>query len=587
MNHLFRFGRTVSVLKPSQVFWRLRYRLIRKLEASSLYDVSRSVGREISACGLDFTRVPTPIDTTTSSTAKRTLSELRSGRLTLLNQTMAWPENDRWFMQGGREQDRLWKYTLHYHGWIADLARGFVAEQDEEYLRQIESHLESWLSDCRLGEPGFSHYPWNSYAIATRLDQWRQLVCLLPDSFWQERTQLQKQFARSVAAQAAYLHSHIEWDLRANHLMRDALGLACAGRMLEGELPCKWLAAAAKIIRSQLVEQVLKDGGHFERSMMYHLEMMHDLLKLSSLVDNATAGVIRETWARMAEYAAWFQHSDGSSFQHNDGSVTVPRSTLEMGTLLGIDLDLTQRSGCHWFRESGLVVWRGDPWTIFFDAGEVGPTYQPGHAHADTLMVECSYREHRLFIDPGTHSYDHDERRRYDRATRSHNTVCIDGQDSSEVWHIFRVGRRARPLDVKVQAGDDHFEATGAHDGYDHLHGSPRHRRTIKLASTNTLEISDDVTSRPDLETDHEVAGGFLVDPVWEIEQATQGWRLTCADEVVDVELQCDRTLELSTASVYAHPQYGIETVAMRIEWSYTGSLPLKVCIRISGRSHR
>ena len=37
-----------------------------------------------------------------------------------------------------------------------------------------------------------------------------------------------------------------------------------------------------------------------------------------------------------------------------------------------------------------------------------------------------------------------DERRRYDRSTAAHNTVSIDGTDSSEVWQIFRVGRRAK-----------------------------------------------------------------------------------------------------------------------------------------------
>src|SRR5207248_1950066 len=118
---------------------------------------------------------------------------------------------------------------------------------------------------------------------------------------------------------------------------------------------------------------------------------------------------------------------------------------------------------------------------LFFDAGPVGPDYQPGHAHADTLSIECSYRAERLIVDPGTFSYDRDARRNYDRSTAAHNTVSVDGQNSSEVWHIFRVGRRAYPRDVEVVLGSDSFRASASHDGYDQLPGRPRHWRQVEV----------------------------------------------------------------------------------------------------------
>ena len=128
---------------------------------------------------------------------------------------------------------------------------------------------------------------------------------------------------------------------------------------------------------------------------------------------------------------------------------------LSLAARLGVKVDPAPRRGCQFFPYAGMVVRHGDPWTVFFDVGPVGPDYQPGHAHADTLALETSYRGSRLFVDPGTFAYDRDERRHYDRSTAAHNTVCIDGRDSSEVWHIFRVGRRAYPLDVRVDCGSE------------------------------------------------------------------------------------------------------------------------------------
>ena len=39
---------------------------------------------------------------------------------------------------------------------------------------------------------------------------------------------------RSLWQQASWLAGHLEWDLRANHLMRDLAGLATAGRFFAG-----------------------------------------------------------------------------------------------------------------------------------------------------------------------------------------------------------------------------------------------------------------------------------------------------------------------------------------------------------------
>jgi uncharacterized heparinase superfamily protein len=118
----------------------------------------------------------------------------------------------------------------------------------------------------------------------------------------------------------------------------------------------------------------------------------------------------------------------------------------------------------------------------------VGPDYQPGHTHCDTLSYELCVAGQRVVVDAGTHSYGLDEWRDLARRTSSHNTVQLDGCEQSEIWGAFRVGRRARPLRATLSAWQDgRLLFSGSHDGYRHLPGHPRHERRIVMVATGPL----------------------------------------------------------------------------------------------------
>ena len=60
------------------------------------------------------------------------------------------------------------------------------------------------------------------------------------------------------------------------------LRLSFSGIYFEGFEAQNWLSKGMKILRSDS-EQVLKDGGHFELSPMYHALAIEDLLDLINL----------------------------------------------------------------------------------------------------------------------------------------------------------------------------------------------------------------------------------------------------------------------------------------------------------------
>jgi len=214
-----------------------------------------------------------------------------------------------------------------------------------------------------------------------------------------------------------------------------------------------------------------------------------------------------------------------------------------------------------------------NPWTVFFDVGPIGPDYQPGHAHADTLTLETSFSGRRLFVDPGTYAYD-DARRRYDRSTDAHNTVCIDARDTSEVWHIFRVGRRAYAHHVSVEFNADGFTAGAAHDGYASLPGGPKHARTVSITNQRELRITDRVDGRGT----HSLSGGWLLAPGWSAEAAPGGWRVSRDGQGVSVNVKGPAETKLGLERRPYHPEYGLEIETVRLCWILESSrLPAEI----------
>jgi uncharacterized heparinase superfamily protein len=578
-------ARTVAHLRLSQIFWRGRYALRRRYLLSSH---TESPPLPAEACqGDPLTQLgeqlrehdfPSAADAPMIGDQAAIVERLSRGVFRHLNEEGPLGRPPDWLL-GPRDRGRLWTVTLHYHHWAWELAAiaaadGSCAAQAGDLYRE---YLDDWIKRCDLSRPGALHLAWNSYAIGTRLEQWGLSALRLGPGWWSANPEFAQRLLTSLWRQAHHLVNNIEWDLRGNHLVRDAVGLAWAGRFFDGPDAPPWLAQAAQLARDQAREQVLPDGGHFERSPMYHRHVMHDFDTLAHLVKDPTARTqLSSVVARMQEFASWTRHPDGDVALLNDAALDEEPSSTQASPAQ----TATEPRGGRHFADTGLAVWHGAKWTLFFDVGPLGPDYQPGHGHADNLTLECSYGGQRLFVDPGTHSYDHDERRAYDRSTAAHNTVCVDGTDSSEVWHIFRVGRRARPIDVQVTADETHFDAAAAHDGYRHL-GGVIHRRRVQLAGDETLTITDRVEGTGS----HQLEGGWLLAPDWIAAPTEGGWILQHTYHRLRVQLLGPRHLELSLENKPWHPRFGIEIPTTRLVWRYAGTLPFELKTSVAAKT--
>ena len=378
-------------------------------------------------------------------------------------------------------REKLWLYNLHY---FEDL----LAPSDETQRRAQGALVLRWLREnpARLG------HGWEPYPTSLRIVNWIKWSCagatLDPDA-WQ-----------SLAVQARWLGRRIEWHLLANHLFVNGKALVFAGLAFNGPEAHRWLEQGLAILREQVPEQVLGDGAHFERSPMYHALILEDLLDLinasrtfTGRIDTATVARWRTAAAAMLSWQRAMTHPDGDPSFFNDAAfgIAPKRDELEAyGARLGVEARAAP-SPC-WLRESGYVRASTETAVLLCDIAPVGPDEQPGHAHADTLSFELSIGGHRVAVNTGTSTYLPGALRKFERSTRAHNTVEIDGLDSSEVWGAFRVGRRARVSQESVQSDGTGTLISATHDGYGWLPGAPTHTRSWHFRP-GELTISDEI----------------------------------------------------------------------------------------------
>jgi uncharacterized heparinase superfamily protein len=370
--------------------------------------------------------------------------------------------------------EKLWLYNLHY---FDDLTT--AAAKSSKLHREL---LELWIE----GNPPGRGNGWEPYPISLRVVNWIKWVLAgnTPPAH----------FVQSLAMQVRFLCERLEYHLLGNHLFANAKALVFAGMFFNGTEAEKWFSWGMAILRKEIPEQILSDGAHFERTPMYHTIILEDMLDMANLFQ-AYGKDLPTSWRdkieAMLTWLAGMIHPDGQISLFNDSALGIAAEPEEIFAYAGcLRLDSEKKKTNHQFLsfpESGYIRWESDSALVLLDVGEIGPEYLPGHAHADTLSFEMSLYGQRVIVDSGTSCYGISDERLRQRQTSAHNTVSVDGEDSSEVWSGFRVARRARPCDMAISEHQGKVKVRCSHDGYLRLPGKVKHRREWTLAEQEVI----------------------------------------------------------------------------------------------------
>jgi uncharacterized heparinase superfamily protein len=381
--------------------------------------------------------------------------------------------------------ERLWIYNLHY---FDDLNAHGAAQRHHWH----EGLLRRWVAE----NPPAAGPGWEPYPLSRRIVNWVKWAlggnCLPPAC------------DGSLAVQARWLMRRLEFHILGNHLLANGKALIHAGLYFEGVEADRWYARGSDIVARQLREQVLDDGGHFERSTMYHAIVLEDLLDLVNLLAAYGRDPPAE-WlgavARMRKWLGMMRHPDGEIAFFNDAAFGIASRPAELEAyasrlaLPAVNTD--PQLPLVVLGASGYVRAAVGPASLICDCAPLGPEYLPAHAHADTLSFELSLAGQRVLVNSGTSLYGTSAERQRQRGTAAHNTVAIDGRDSSEVWSGFRVARRAHARLHAATVSTTGVSIDASHDGYRRLSGRNEHRRRWVL-DTSSLSVEDRISGEFD-----------------------------------------------------------------------------------------
>lgn len=454
MNKYIRLFNTIKYLKFTQIYFRLFY-------------FARARFRKISRFKYEFINEPQNVRPVKLADSCEYYSSYKDGVFHMLNLSKNFTGAIDWNFS---EYGKLWTYNLTYFEYLK-------VKEDVNLIYDFIKNIES-VKD------GLEPFP-----ISLRGINWIKFLA---------RYEIKnKKIDDSLYAQYYILLDNVEYHLLGNHLLENGFSLLFGAYYFQDEVLYK---KAKEILTKELNEQILDDGAHFELSPMYHQLMLFRVLDCINLViGNLLLVISEEEQLKLKELLIskaqvmlqWLNHisyQNGEIPLLNDSANKIAPTTEQLNEYakrLQINQSLITN---YQLQSSGYRKIKRENYECIVDVGEVGASYIPGHAHADTFNFELYIKNKPFVVDTGLSTYNIGKQRDFERSTKAHNTVEINETSSSEVWGGFRVGNRANI--VNVVRNIDHIKAT--HDGYMKKFGI-LHTRTW-VFEENKIIISDSLS---------------------------------------------------------------------------------------------
>lgn len=421
--NLVRLFNTVRYLKPKQVFYQFRKKRILSSKPTFtkepiMPDFEGGLFvHELDACE-DFL-------------SRFEINKIMKGELTFLHHSRV----VNWTNWAVPDVLPLWEFNLHYFEYIIPIAYQYNRTQNRDYYDFIKEAILGWIANNNK----YHESAWHPYTISMRIPNWLIAFELCVDLFADDR-EFQNVVWKSIFDQYTALKERIEYWILGNHYFENLKCLViCSLVFRKSNEYNKYVSLLLK----ELSEQILTDGVHFELSLMYHKIIIEDLIRLVFFLRTYSCKEVDDLLYFInimisALYSLEF--GLGRTPLFNDAADNVSKPSKELLMVVEKELSIVPDKMNN-FIESGYFKRYGDRYSLIFDAGKIGPDYQPGHAHCDCLSFELSFDNIPLFVNAGTYQYQGKDRSFF-RSTRAHNTFMVGDREQSDLWGEHRAGNR-------------------------------------------------------------------------------------------------------------------------------------------------
>src|SRR5690606_35630512 len=277
-----------------------------------------------------------------------------------LNLSKTFEKEINWDFQG---YGKLWNYNLQYFDYLfqPDLS-------EEDKIQLLRSFYRFMVDKKMLLEP----YPVSLRAIN----------CI---KFYSQNQIQDNELLGYLYQELSYLHRHYEYHIMGNHLLENAFAMLMGGVFFQR---IEWSTKAQEILKSELTEQILKDGGHFEQSPMYHNIILFRVLELIDSYSKYSGKnmlfleFLKPTASKMISWLRNMSFENGEFPHFNDSADGI---CLSLNELVQYSQELSISVQNLPLGESGYRKYKTDNYECIFDIGAIKPIYQPGHSHADSF----------------------------------------------------------------------------------------------------------------------------------------------------------------------------------------------------------
>jgi hypothetical protein len=454
--------------------------------------------------------------------------------------------------------DPEWKYCLHRQEYLTELGRAYWYTGNERYTLAWKRILGDWIRENPMPDLQWMlQLPSETSRIEfMRAGNWRPLTLgiriytafvpcfhhfLRSPNFTADFlvTVLTSMVEHARHLRLYYTRHKSYFNVSPNWGLMESNGLAHMGILFpEFREADDWTAEAMSRLEEQIRLQVLPDGMQVERAFGYHLVSAFCFLQILDLAERNHIRV-SDTYRRVAERMAQFvlsvmkphgvypmlrdgDESDvfGDRASHglweDINNLNMLEDSNDLRWVLKTAARMFHRKdmlyvathgrhgappelGSIGMPDAGFFVmrtgWKHDDLYMVFTCGDLGVMDQGCvHGHADALSVDVSGYGATLLIDPGRYLYEGPWRIWF-KSTKAHNTVAVDGRDSSELADEWMFQTKARSV-LNCWSTTERFDyVDGRHEGYQRLQDPVTHRRRILFVKPHFWLVVDDLTA--------------------------------------------------------------------------------------------
>ncbi|TWU36471.1 Heparin-sulfate lyase precursor [Novipirellula aureliae] len=455
--------------------------------------------------------------------------------------------------------DPEWTYCLNRHEFLTELGRAYWYTGDEKYTQAWKRILGDWIVknpmpdmewmlhvDGEVSRPHFMKQgTWRPLTIGIRMYT-SYVPCFyhfldspeLTPKFLV--TMLTSMVEHARHTRLYYTRHKSYFNVSPNWGLMESNGLAHMGILFpEFKEALDWKAEAMSRFEEQIRMQICEEGMQVERASGYHLVCT---FCFTQILDLALRNQVRvsDTYMANAEKMIDFvvsimkphgvypmlKDADESDVfgERASGGLWEDINNLNMledhndlRWVLKAGARLFHRPDMLWIAthgeqgekptlgslampDSGFAVmrsgWDHDDLYCVYTCGELGVMDQSCvHGNADALSVDISGHGETLLIDPGRYLYEGPWRVWF-KSTAAHNSITVDGQDSSELADEWMFKTKAKST-LRCFSSTEKFDyVDGSHDGFERLGDPVTHRRRVVFVKPHFWLVVDELTAK-------------------------------------------------------------------------------------------